>query len=113
MNGYSTSTGGDWSPYFLANQSQLLRAGELDDEVAVLADPLASALRPVLLHPPKTDDTILIIGAGTIGILTIRALRQIGWEGEIIVSGRYPFQLELAVAAGADILLRSRAEPIG
>lgn len=110
MIGYSPATGGGWAPYFLAHQSQLLRAGELDDEVAVLADPLASALRPVLLHPPKTDDTILIIGAGTIGILTIRALRQIGWEGEIIVSGRYPFQLELAEAAGADILLRSRDE---
>lgn len=110
MIGYSPATGGGWARSFVAHQSQLHAADELTDEVAVLTDPLASALRPVLLHPPAEDDVVLVIGAGTIGIMTIKALRLIGWEGTIVVSGRYPFQLELAERAGADIILRSRDE---
>lgn len=110
MIGYAPAVGGGWAQSFVAHQSQLHRAGELTDEIAVLADPLASALRPVLLHPPRPDDEILIIGAGTIGVLTVSALRMTGWEGPITVLGRYPFQLEQAERAGADRLLRSRDE---
>ncbi len=110
MIGYSPAVGGGWARSFVAHQSQLHCAGDLSDEVAVLADPLASALRPVLLHPPEEDDVILVIGAGTIGVLTVSALRLLGWEGRIAVSGRYPFQLELAERAGADLLFRSRDE---
>lgn len=110
MIGYSPSVGGGWARSFVAHASQLHRAGELSDEAAVLTDPFASALRPVLLHPPAEDDVVLVIGAGTIGVLTIRALRLTGWTGPIAVLGRHGFQLELAERAGADIILRSRDE---
>ena len=52
MIGYCPTVGGGWSRTFVAHRTQLHAADGLDDEVAVLADPLASALRPVLLHPP-------------------------------------------------------------
>ena len=101
MIGYCPSVGGGWAHSFVAHRSQLHPAGELPDEVAVLTDPFASALRPVLLHPPAEDDVVLVIGAGTIGILTIKALRLTGWTGPIAVLARYPFQRELAEQAGA------------
>jgi threonine dehydrogenase-like Zn-dependent dehydrogenase len=82
----------------------------LPDDVAVLTDALASALRPVLLHPPSENDVVLVLGAGTIGALTIAALRGTGWRGTIAVLGRHDFQLELAERAGADHRFRSRAE---
>jgi len=110
MIGYHPLTGGGWGRYFVAHVSQLHRPGSLPDEIAVLTDPFASALRPVLLHPPAPHDEVLVIGAGTIGILTICALRLTGWEGRITVLGRYPFQLELAERAGADLVLRNRDE---
>ncbi|HEX7051421.1 MAG TPA: alcohol dehydrogenase catalytic domain-containing protein [Longimicrobiales bacterium] len=106
MIGYCPTVGGGWARTFLAHRSQLHRQGALDDSVAVLTDPLASALRPVLLHPPAPDDVVLVIGAGTIGALTVKALRLTGWEGPIAVLGRHDFQLELAERAGADHLLR-------
>jgi threonine dehydrogenase-like Zn-dependent dehydrogenase len=110
MIGYCPRVGGGWSRTFVAHHSQLHDAGSLVDEVAVLADPLASALRPVLLQPPADGDVVLVIGGGSIGALSIRALRRVGWTGTIAALARYPFQLELAQRAGADVLLRSRQE---
>src|SRR5690606_11452939 len=84
MIGYCPAVGGGWSRWFVAHASQLRRPGGLPDEVAVLTDPFASALRGVLLHPPARaengagdgeDDVVLVIGAGSIGALTVRALR--------------------------------------
>jgi threonine dehydrogenase-like Zn-dependent dehydrogenase len=106
MTGYCPTVGGGWSPGFVAHASQLHPTDGLPDDVAVLADPLASALRPVLLHPPAEDDVVLVIGAGTIGALTVAALRATGWDGPIACLGRYDFQLDLARAAGADHVFR-------
>lgn len=111
MIGYCKDTGGGWSDGFVAHASQLIRLpGDVTDDVAVLIDPFASALRPVLLHPPRAHDRVLVVGAGTIGILTVKALRLAGWEGEITVLGRYGFQNERAEAAGATRVLTSRDE---
>jgi threonine dehydrogenase-like Zn-dependent dehydrogenase len=110
MIGYCPSVGGGWSRFFVAHASQLHRLGALPDEVGVLADPFASALRPVLLHPPREGDVVLIIGAGTIGALTVRALRLTGWEGPIAILARHGFQRELAERAGAGPVFSSRDE---
>lgn len=110
MIGYCASVGGGWSGGFVAHRSQLHRPHDVPDEVAVLTDPFASALRPVLLHPPAEDDVVLVIGAGTIGALTVRALRLTGWNGEIAVLGRYRFQCELAERAGATRIFSRREE---
>lgn len=109
MIGYAPRTGGGWSAEFVAHRSQLHRVGDaMADELAVLTDPLASALRPVLLHPPQDGDTVLVIGAGSIGLLTVAALRATGWTGPIAVVGRHAAQAERAERAGASVVLRSR-----
>jgi threonine dehydrogenase-like Zn-dependent dehydrogenase len=51
---------------------------------------------------------VLVIGGGTIGLLTIRALRLTGWDGTIAVATRYGFQARRARAAGADLVIESR-----
>jgi L-iditol 2-dehydrogenase len=109
MIGYCPNAGGGWSGYFVAHHTQLHR-NDLTDDVAVLTDPFASSLRPVLLHPPREDDSVLIIGAGSIGVLTVKALRLTGFAGDIHVLGRYDFQIELAERAGATRVFRSRDE---
>jgi threonine dehydrogenase-like Zn-dependent dehydrogenase len=109
MIGYCPTVGGGWSRSFVAHKSQLHRTEDLADEVAVLTDPFASALRPVLLHPPAPDDVVLVIGVGSIGALTIRALRLTGWRGTIAVVARHRFQRELAERAGADTILADPA----
>ncbi len=108
MIGYCPRTGGGWSRWFVAHRSQLHQTGGLAPEIAVLADPLASALRPVLLHPPAEGDRVLVFGAGTIGALTVKSLRATGWDGEIVVLARHGFQAELVERAGASRVLRRR-----
>ncbi|HUG40547.1 MAG TPA: zinc-binding dehydrogenase [Longimicrobiales bacterium] len=110
MVGYSTVTGGGWSRYLVAHESQLHDQGDIPDEVAVLTDPFASAAKGVLLEPPGESDTVLVLGAGTIGLLAVRALRLTGWTGGIAVSARHPFQAEKARVAGADTVARSERE---
>ena len=110
ITGFSPVTGGGWGDELVAHESQLWPQGELPDPVAVLADPFASAAKGVLMEPPRAGDEVLVIGAGTIGLLTVRALRLCGWSGTIAVSARYGFQAERASRAGADVVLRSTDE---
>jgi threonine dehydrogenase-like Zn-dependent dehydrogenase len=112
MIGYSPGTGGGWSAAFVAHESQLHRADGVADDVAVLTDPFATALRAVLLHPPLEGDVVLVIGAGTIGLLTVRALRATGWTGELAVIARHPAQRELARLAGATRVLAGAQEAL-
>ena len=51
---------------------------------------------------------MLVLGAGTIGILTVAALRATGFMGPIAVQGRHPAQVERAGRAGADPILAGR-----
>ncbi len=105
--GFSPLTGGGWADRLVVHESQLWPQGDLPDEVALLTDPFASAAKGVFLEPPAAGDVVLVLGAGTIGLLTVRGLRGSGWDGTIAVSARYPFQARKARQAGADEVLES------
>lgn len=108
ITGFSPLTGGGWADQLVVHESMLRPQGDLPDEVAVLTDPYASAAKGVFLEPPVPGDVVLVLGAGTIGLLTVRALRRLGWDGTIAVSARYGFQAEKAKELGADVVLRGR-----
>ena len=108
--GFSPLTGGGWGDEMMAHESMLFPQGDLPDDVAVLTDAYASAAKGVFLEPPEPDDVVLVLGAGSIGLLMVRALRRIGWTGTVAVSARYGFQAEKAAALGADVVLRGRDE---
>jgi L-iditol 2-dehydrogenase len=108
--GFSPLTGGGWSDEMVVHESQLRAQGDLSDDLAVLTDPLASAARGVLDEPPASGDVVLVLGAGTIGLLTVAALRLTGWKGTIAALARYPFQARRARVAGADVVLGSRSD---
>ena len=101
--GACADTGGSWSPYFVAHCSQLFHVPEdVSDENALLVEPFCVALHPVIRNLPRDEDTALIIGAGTIGICTLAALRALDSRARVIVLAKYPFQGELAQQYGAD-----------
>jgi threonine dehydrogenase-like Zn-dependent dehydrogenase len=107
--GTCRDTGGSWSPYFVAHRSQAFRVPEtVSDEQAILVDPFCSALHPVMRNFPRDEDTVLIVGAGIIGICVVAALRVLESEARIIVLARYPFQGRLAESYGADEVIYAR-----
>jgi threonine dehydrogenase-like Zn-dependent dehydrogenase len=107
--GACASTGGSWSEAFVAHRSQVHRVpATLSDADALLVEPLSCSLRAVGNNPPTPGQTVLIIGAGIMGLTTLIALRQLGPPCTAIALARYPFQAELAKRHGADHVLLSR-----
>ena len=112
QTGYCRDTGGGWSQSVLAHQSQLhLVPDDISDEAAVLLEPFACALHGVLKAKSSVggicnlDSSICIIGGGTIGLLTVAALRILGHRNRIIIFAKYPHQQQLARELGADNVL--------
>ena len=106
QTGYCRDTGGGWSQYVLAHQSQLhLVPDGISDEGAVLLEPFACAIHGVLKIPSDKTTTICVIGGGTIGLLTVAALRILGHRNRIIIFTKYPHQQQLARELGADDVL--------
>ena len=111
QTGYCRDTGGGWSPHFLAHRNQIHRIpDDLPDEIAVLVEPFACALHSVLKADIRDTDELLIIGAGTVGLLTIAAIRAIGKSNRILVVAKYAHQRKLAQALGANEILSPGAD---
>ena len=107
MTGATRGTGGSWSAAFVAHHSQLYAVPEnVSDENALMIEPFCCALHAALIDFPKDEETILILGAGTMGLVTLAALRALGSQARILVSARYPNQAEAAARLGASEVLR-------
>jgi L-iditol 2-dehydrogenase len=76
-------------------------AQNLGYEEAALVEPLAVALHAVNITPFELMDSVVIVGAGPIGLLTLLAARRRG-AGSIIVTDRDPHRLDVARHLGAD-----------
>ena len=105
--GTNRDTGGSWSTYFLAHKSQLYAVPEsVSNENALMAEPFSCGLHAALFDFPHDEEKILILGAGTIGLITLAALRSLGCKAQIWVSARYDFQVDAARRLGASEVLR-------
>ena len=107
--GSCRDTSGSWGPYFVAHRSQLFRVPEdVSDENALMVEPFAVALHAVTRSFPDDDDTVLVLGAGAIGLCTLAALGALGSRARVIVVAKHPFQGELARRFGADQIVSLR-----
>ncbi|MHA2396493.1 MAG: zinc-dependent alcohol dehydrogenase [Candidatus Thorarchaeota archaeon] len=94
---------GAFSEHFVTYAGQLQKVPDgVPDEQALLAEPLAVAIHAVKRKQPSDDDTVIVLGAGIIGLMTVRAIRGLGSKCKIIVLARYPFQKAAAQLLGAD-----------
>jgi threonine dehydrogenase-like Zn-dependent dehydrogenase len=108
QTGFCADTGGGWSQLLVAHGSQLhLVPDELDNARAVLVEPLACAIHTVRRAPIPDGASVLVVGAGTVGLLTVLALREYTKAGPIYVVARYPHQRERAREMGATEVLSS------
>jgi L-iditol 2-dehydrogenase len=110
--GACRDTGGSWSPFFVAHKAHVYHVPEkVSDESAALVDPFSCSLHAVLTNYPADDQTVLVVGAGVIGLGVVAALRALGSKARIIILARYPFQAAAARAYGADEVIMTRGGP--
>ena len=76
---------------------------------AAMLEAVAVAIHGVSLAQLQPGNTALVIGAGTIGLLTQQALRAAGCE-RVIIADVDPTRLKLAEALGANVVLSAKAD---
>jgi L-iditol 2-dehydrogenase len=74
---------------------------------AALIEAVSVAVHAVSLTPIALDDTVVVIGAGMIGLLALQAARQAG-AGRVFVADLDDTRLELARSLGATRTFNSR-----
>ncbi|MGH2635338.1 MAG: zinc-dependent alcohol dehydrogenase [Actinomycetota bacterium] len=109
QTGYCADTGGGWSRMFVAHRSQLRPVpDELSDREAVLVEPLSCAIHTAMRARVEPNATVLVIGAGAIGVLTLLALKELTPAGRVTVVAKHGKQAEWAGAFGATEIVEPR-----
>ncbi len=91
-------------PAHIVATNVLPKPQHLPFEHAAFLEPLACVVYGHQVQPMLAGETLLIIGAGPIGLLHLLLARQQG-VGRVIILGRRPSRLEMARRLGADLVI--------
>jgi len=109
--GTTRGLGGSWGEEFVAHEDQLVQVPEgMSDESAVLIEPFACSVHAVRANLPEAGERVLVIGAGSIGLLTIAALRALAPDARITALARYDTQRAHASRLGATDVVPARGD---
>ncbi len=109
QTGFCADTGGGWSLSLVAHRSQLHAVPDgMSDEAAVMVEPAACAVHAAL--SVEASD-VAVIGAGTLGLCTVAALRTLTTPHALIAAAKHPAQKELATDLGADVVVEPDGLP--
>ncbi len=103
QTGYCADTGGGWGEVLVAHPSQVHAVpAALTDEAAVLIEPFACCVHAALRGAASKDDVVVVMGAGTIGLLTVAAVKLFTPPRRLIAVAKHPTQRDVARLLGAD-----------
>jgi len=110
--GTTRGLGGSWGERYVAQAARLVRVPEgLPDEAAVLVEPLACSVHAVRVSAAAAGERALVVGAGSIGLLTVAALRALAPDVEVTVLARHGFQRDHALRLGAARVVMGGGDP--
>jgi len=103
---------GGMAEYVVVPAHRLFRVpGGLDPRIAALAEPVAVVLHGLRRASFAAGQQVLVLGAGTVGLLGVLAARALG-AGEVWLAARHLHQAELGRAFGAArVLSEAEATP--
>lgn len=84
---------------------------DLTFEEAAFTEPLSCCLHGMLRAKPKIGDTVVILGAGPIGLLHLQLAKAMG-AGTVIVSESIEKRIKLARSFGAEVINFKEEDPI-
>jgi L-iditol 2-dehydrogenase len=90
--------------YYTYPSIQMIKAQGISPRQGALVEPSSCALHSTRLADPKIGDTVVIIGAGCIGLLRLQFVKNMG-ATKIIVVETVERKRQLAKELGADIVL--------
>lgn len=98
-------------PFFKIGMYAVKLPDTLTYEEGATAEPTAVALYSVTQAQPQPDNTVVIIGAGMIGLCTVQVLKAFG-VNQVIVSEPREKRLKLAKESGASLVVDAGREDI-
>ncbi|MGQ9572678.1 MAG: zinc-dependent alcohol dehydrogenase [Dehalococcoidia bacterium] len=100
------SVGGGCAEEWVLHEDRLFPVPEdLTDEQAVLFEPAACGLRAALRRQPQSGDKVLVIGCGTIGLMTLQSVRAVQPDCEITALAQFDYQADMARKLGATSII--------
>ena len=113
QTGYCADTGGGWSTGMVAHLSQLHAVPDgWSDEAAVMVEPSACAVHAALRAAAEAPlGTVAVIGAGTVGLLTIAALHHWSPPVTLVAAAKHADQRRWARELGADVVVEPAELP--
>jgi threonine dehydrogenase-like Zn-dependent dehydrogenase len=102
QSGFCADTGGGWSTSMVAHPSQLHEVPSgLSDRDAVMVEPAACAIHAALSAGSLDGAVVAVIGSGTLGALTVGALKSFNMPDHLIVAAKHPEQVRAVKQLGA------------
>ncbi len=111
MVGYGTTADGGFAEYAVVSAQQAHPFHNISFEEAAMAEPVSCCLHGLDLADVKPGMTVLIIGAGPIGLLMLQLVKLAG-AAKIYVSEISPEKRNIAKDLGADIVIDPMATPL-
>lgn len=101
------SVNGGFAEYVKVNYTNVFRLPDgVGYEEGAMAEPLACACYGVKNLEVKTGDTVVVIGAGAIGLMMAQLIRIKG-AGKVIVTAARDYPLRKALEVGADVVFNT------
>lgn len=107
-NFLGSRTNGGFAEYVVVPEANLLFLPDnVDFNQGAIIEPAAVVLHGILRLNIRAGDSVLLLGAGALGLLSLEWARALG-AGSIMVSDVVPDKLELAFKLGADYTIDVR-----
>lgn len=105
--------GGGYAEYALTRPNQCVKLpADLSLADGAIIEPLAVALHGVNLSGLEKGDTVLVLGAGPIGLAVAFWARRMG-AAKVAIQDIAEFQKSRALEMGADVFVVDPADPVG
>lgn len=108
---YGVQMDGGFQEYIVVDEKHLYPFSEaISFEQAALAEPFSIAANIVARTKMTNEDTVVVLGCGTIGLCVLQAAKGLG--ARVLVSDVEDTKLKKAIEVGADAVVNSREESL-